>query len=239
MKAMKMTVWMAAAAACLVSGLAQATAEASRPLMTQAVKQYLREHGDLCVGKYTWPRFVTEQDRQAGTNDALQMPVLERLGLVESADVSIPITPAAGAEATAGSPAAGSPAAGSPAAASDLVGPVKRYSLTAKGRQFYLRKKTTIMGAHDRAVERDADFCLARVSLDKVVKWTSPEETHGHVETVVSYTYKVKPADWMADAEARKVFPIVDRIIHGEGNAVMTATLQVQNGKWVPVLPGQ
>ena len=43
----------------------------------------------------------------------------------------------------------------------------------------------------------------------------------------------------MVDPEARKVFPVVDRIIHGEGNALMTAILQVQNGKWVPVLPGQ
>jgi hypothetical protein len=97
----------------------------------------------------------------------------------------------------------------------------------------------TTLGAHDRPVERDVDFCVAHLSLDKVVKWSSPEEAHGHVETVVSYTYKVKPADWMVDPEARKVFPVVDRIIHGEGNALMNATLQVQNGKRVPVLPGQ
>jgi hypothetical protein len=220
MKAMKTSVWSAAAAMCLVGGVAQATAAPSRPLMTQAVKKYLNEHGDLCVGKYTWPRFVTEEDRQAGTNDALQLPVLERLGLVESAEVSIPVTQGAGAEAKAGSA-------------------VKRYSLTAKGRQFYLQRKVTILGAHDRPVERGADFCVARVSLDKVVKWSSPEEAHGHLETVVSYTYQVKAADWMADPEARKVFPVVDRIIRGEGNVLMTATLQAQNDTWLPVLPGQ
>jgi hypothetical protein len=232
MKVMKTSVWMTAAAACLVGGVAHASAGPSQTMMTQAVKKYVDEHGDLCVGKSAWPRFVIEEDRRAGSNDAMQMPVLERLGLVESAEVSsIPVTHAAGAEATAGS---------APAAASDSVGPIKRYSLTAKGRQFYLRKKRTTLGAHDRPVERDADFCVARLSLDKVVKWTSPEEAHGHVETVVSYTYKiVKSADWMVDPEARKVFPIVDRIIRGEGNALMTATLQAQNGKWVPVLPGQ
>jgi hypothetical protein len=43
----------------------------------------------------------------------------------------------------------------------------------------------------------------------------------------------------MVDPEACQVFPVVDRIIHGEDNALMTATLQMQNGKWVPVLPGQ
>jgi hypothetical protein len=221
MKAMKASVWSTAAAMSLVGGVALATAAPSRPVMTQAVKKYLNQHGDLCVGKYTWPRFVAEEDRQSGTNDALQMPVLERLGLVESAEVSIAVTQGAGAEVKAGSAL------------------VKRYSLTAKGRQFYLQKKMTILGAHDRPVERDADFCVARLSLDKVVKWTSPEEAHGHVATVVSYTYQVKAADWMADPEARKVFPVVDRIIRGAGNVLMTATLQAQNDTWVPVLPGQ
>lgn len=228
MKSMKTGVWMAAAAVCLAGGVAHASADANRPLMTQAVKRYLSEHGDLCVGKSAWPRFVNEEDRQAGTNDALQMPVLERLGLVEAADVPIPVTHGAGTEATPGS----APAAGS-------VGPIKRYSLTAKGRRFYLRKKITTLGAHGRPVERDADFCVARLSLDKVIKWSSPEEAHGHVETMVSYTYKIKSAEWMDDPEARKVFPVVDRIIRGEGNALMTATLQVQNSRWVPVLPGQ
>jgi hypothetical protein len=221
MKAMKTSVCMTAAAACLLGGMVQAGAGPSRPMMAQAVKQYLNEHGDLCVGKSTWPRLVTDEDRRAGSNDALQMPVLERLGLVESADLSIPLTQTTGTEATAGS------------------APAKRYSLTAKGREFYLHKKLTVLGAHGQPVERAADFCVARLSLDKVVKWSSPEQAHGHVETVVSYTYKVKPAEWLVDSEARKVFPVVDRIILGEGNALMTATLQVQNGKWVPVLPGQ
>ncbi len=232
MKAMKTSVWITVAAACVVGGVAEASTAPSRPLMTQAVKQYLNEHGDLCVGKPTWPRFVTEDDRQAGSNDALQMPVLERLGLVESAEVpSIPGAQGAGAEAAAAS----APAAATGAAA----GPIKRYSLTAKGRQFYLQKKMTTLGAHDKPIERDADFCVAHLSLDKVVKWSPPEDAHGHVETLVAYTYNIKFADWMNDPEARKVFPVVDRIVRGEGKVLMTATVQAQDGKWVPVLPGQ
>jgi hypothetical protein len=228
MNVTKSSVWMTAAV-CLVGGVAQAGAGPSQSAMSQAVNKYLHEHGDLCVGKSNWPRTVTERDRQAGSNDALQMPVLERLGLVESVEVPVQVTNA-GVEAAAGS---------APGAAPDAVGPARRYSLTAKGRQFYVQKKVTVLGAHDRPVERDADFCVARLSLDKVVKWSLPEEAHGHVETTVSYTYKIKPAEWMVDPEARKVFPVVDRIIRGEGKALMTATLQAQNGKWVPVLPGQ
>jgi hypothetical protein len=230
MKMMKTSVWATATALCLAGGAAQAAPTLSQSAMTPAVRKYVNEHTDLCVGKPAWPRLVTDDDRRANTNDALQMPVLERLGLVESADVSPSSVPQA-----AGAGAAGS----APSAASDPAAPVKRYSLTAKGRKFYLRKKMAALGAHGRPMERTSDFCVAHLSLDRVIKWTPPAEAHGHLETVVSYTYQVKAADWTADPQARKVFPVVDRIIRGAGNVLMTATLQAQNDTWVPVLPGQ
>ncbi len=59
------------------------------------------------------------------------------------------------------------------------------------------------------------------------------------METVVRYTYHIKAADWMSDPEAQKVFPIVDRIIRGDGSMMMSATVALQDGKWVPVMPVQ
>ena len=195
-------------------GLAHANiSQPSQRALTSAVTQYLSDHGDLCVGKFAWPRVVTSQDRLAGTNDAIQLPVLERLGLVESAEIS------------------------APAAASVETG--TRYSLTAKGRQYYLQKKRITLGAHDQPVEHDKDLCVARLTLDKVVKWSPPEQAHGHLETMVRYTYHIKSANWMADAEARKAFPVVDRIIRGQRNLLMSVNVQLQDGKWMPVLPGQ
>ena len=164
------------------------------------------------MAKYTWPRDVTPADRAAHSNDAVQLPVLERLGLVESMLI--------------------------PARSRRLCRTVRRYSLTAKGRRYYLRKSI-----HDEAqgqpVEHDADFCVAHLSLDMVVKWTPPEQVHGHLETLVRYTYHVKPADWMADPEARQVFPVADRIIRGQGNMLMTVTVRLQDGQWMSVMPGQ
>jgi hypothetical protein len=190
-----------------VSGLLQAgTAQPSRHALTSAVNQYLSDHGDLCVGKFTWPRVVTPEDRLARTNDAVQLPVLERLGLVESSEIS--------------------------AAESG-----KRYSLTEKGRRYYVQKKRITLGAHDMPAEHDADLCVASLSLDKVVKWSPPEQVHGHLVTVVQYTYHIKAADWMADPEVRQVFPVVDRIIRNEGNMLMTVNVRLQDGKWQPVLP--
>jgi hypothetical protein len=203
----------AAAGALCMTGVSHAgTADPSQKELTRAVQAFLTDHGDLCMAKYTWPRDVTPADQQAGTNDALQLPVLERLGVVRS--VEIP-APAVSGEST------------------------QRYSLTPKGRQYYLRKKHTILGPHDTPTVHDADFCVAHLTLDKVVKWAQPEPVHDHLETVVRYTYPIKAADWMSEPEAQKVFPIVDRIIRGEGTMLMSATVQLQEGKWVPVLPGQ
>jgi hypothetical protein len=205
----------AAAGAVCLAGVSQAGSTApSEKELTGAVKAFLADHGDLCVAKYSWPRDVTPADEQAGSNDAKQLPVLERLGVVRSVEVSAPAQMA-------------------------QAGTIKRYSLTAKGKQYYLQKKHVVLGLHDQPAEHDADFCVAHLTLDKVVKWSPPELVHEHLETVVRYSYHIRSADWMADPQAREVFPVVDRIIHGEGSLLMSATVQLHGDKWVPVLPGQ
>jgi len=215
-KTVKKSVWIAATAgavciaALTLANTAQATTtNPNQKQLTEAVKSFLADHGDLCMGKYSWPRDVTPGDEHTDPNDAIQLPVLERLGLVHSVEVPAP------AEQT------------------------RRYSLTEKGRKYYLRKKHTVIGRHDYVTEHDADFCVAHLTLDKVVKWSPPEPTHNHLETVVRYTYHVKAADWMSEPEAQKVFPIADRIIRGDGVLMMSATVALQDGKWMPVMPGQ
>jgi hypothetical protein len=232
-----------AGALMLTSGVLRAgTDQPGERELTRAVTQYLSDHGDLCVGKFAWPRVVTQQDQAAHTNDAVQLPVLERLGLVESTEISAPatVTPASWTPAAADAPgnaAAQGSQSGATTAAAETA---RRYSLTAKGQRYYLQKKRITLGSHDRPVEHDKDLCVARLSLDKVVKWTPPEAVHGHPETVVRYTYHVKSAaDWMADPQARQVFPVVDRIIRNQDNMLMSVTVELQDGKWVPVLPGQ
>ena len=180
------------------------TSQPSERELTSAVTHYLSDHEDLCVGKFNWPRVVTPQDQLAHTNDAAQLPVLERLGLVES---------------------------------TEIADTARRYSLTAKGRRYYLQKKRITLGVHDQPVEHDKDLCVARLTLDKVVKWSPPEQVRGHLETVVRYTYHAKSADWMADPQARQVFPVVDRIIRNQGNMLMSVTVELQDGQWTPVLP--
>jgi hypothetical protein len=192
-------------AATLTCAAHASIVEPNQQELSHAVTQFLVDHGDLCMAKYTWPRDVTPEDQQAQTNDALQLPVLERLGLVRSKNV--------------------------PSG--------KRYWLTGKGQKYYSKKKRTILGIHGDQEEHAGDFCIASLTLDKVIKWTPPDDPKLQAERIVSYTYRIRAADWMSDSDARKVFPIVDRIIRGEGKLQMTATVQLQDGQWVPVLPGR
>ena len=229
---MKTSVLMIAAVGvvCMASVSQAGATDPSQKELTGAVQAFLADHGDLCLAKYSWPRDVTPADQQAGSNDAKQLPVLERLGVVRSVEVSTPVQMAAADGAQSNSPVS---------LQTVQAGTTRRYSLTAKGRQYYLRKKHVVLGPHDQPTEHDADFCVAHLTLDKVVKWSPPEPVHDHLETMVRYTYHIKSADWMQDPAARAVFPVVDRIIRGQGSLLMSATVQLQGDKWVPVLPGQ
>jgi len=66
----------------------QKKAAPAAPDFTAPLHAYLEERGRLCLGKETWPIDVTERDVAVGSRDAVQMPVLEKLGLVESSNVA-------------------------------------------------------------------------------------------------------------------------------------------------------
>ncbi|HZV67391.1 MAG TPA: hypothetical protein VFG03_21100, partial [Telluria sp.] len=74
-----------------------ATARAAAPApgkqaVTAALNRYLAQSGKLCVGKFAWPIDVSDHDREAGSRDALQLPVLEKLGLVAASNDDPTIT---------------------------------------------------------------------------------------------------------------------------------------------------
>jgi hypothetical protein len=55
-----------------------------------ALEAYLQDKGHLCLGKFDWPISVSERDRQTRAKDAIQMPVLEKHGLVVSSSAGDP-----------------------------------------------------------------------------------------------------------------------------------------------------
>jgi hypothetical protein len=166
-----------------------------------AVQQYLHDRGDLCLGKFSWPIDITDQERQTGTADAIQMPVLQKLGLVTSSALSPAVT---------------------------------RYELTDTGKKFYLQKTMIGMGRHEQPAVHSGDFCVAKLSLDKVVSWEPPATVDGHQQTTVTYTYKIAAADWTGDPDFERAFPRVKVVVQGAGKLELKESFRLAGQSWVP-----
>lgn len=203
---------------CISVGANCATiSKPDRTVLTAALEKYLAQRGDLCLGKYDWPIDVSAADVERGTRDALQMPVLEKLGLVASTDGSVMRKIDEVEEPV----------------------PVKRYALTEAGKKFYLDKEISTTTSGGNKVVHHGDFCAGKLSLNKVVKWDKPVLAGDRLETTVSYTYKFAAAEWAHDPEAQKVFPMVERILKGEGSLQLQQHLRLSGKSWVAVNPWQ
>jgi hypothetical protein len=161
----------------------------TRPNFKLALEQALTTRGDVCLAMFDWPIDLTPAEAGANARHAVQLPVFEKLGLVTSTVVEVPKT------------------------AENTQGVVKRYALTDEGRKYYKPHPYTSRNG----TAHPSDFCAARISLDQVVDWQLDTHDAQHPSVVVNYTYRVEPAPWMQDAEARRVLPMVARVIDGAG----------------------
>jgi len=177
----------------------------TRENFQHAIESFLAERGDLCLAMFDWPIDLTPAEAGARGRHALQLPVLEKLGLARSTVVEVARTDA------------------------DPQGVVKRYELTDAGRRFYKPHAHTASGG----VAHANDFCAAHLSLDRVVDWQiGPDRSHP--QALVSYTYHVEPAPWMKDADAQRVFPMVMRVIDGaDGQLQLKQALVAGERGWV------
>lgn len=185
-----------------------------RRALERALSDHLRQRGDLCVGKFEWPIDVAAGDLEAGSRDAVQLPVLEKLGLVEATDGSVLRKNAEGEEQAV---------------------PVRRYALTATGRQFYVNRPRPTLTPQGERIERPGDFCAARLSLKKVVAWTPPQQVGEAQEVTATYTYAIAAPAWTGDAEVRRVFPMVAHIVDGAGKLQLKQRLRLVNKTWTAV----
>lgn len=169
-----------------------------------ALTRYLAERGDLCVGKFTWPIDVSDEDRAAGSRDAVQLPVLVQLGMAEESHP----TPAS-----------------------------TRYALTSAGQRAYIVRRMDSLDGRGKPQQHDGDFCAAKLSLAKVVKWTPPVVNGAYQETTATFTYKVAPNAWIVDARAQQVFPMIARIVNGAGSVQLTQRLRLVGRRWEALTP--
>ena len=185
--------------------------ELNRDSATRALTSYLDRRGDLCVARNAWPVDVTERESAAGSRNALQMPVLERLGLVTASDALIDQADADGAVRKLHA---------------------RRYQLTGEGRKYYLERPPRKNPGGNRFADAGHDLCAARLSLDTLVGWERVRQPGAVQEAVVTYTYRVKPAPWTLDTAARAVFPMVDAVIRGERSMQLKETLVLGPSGW-------
>jgi hypothetical protein len=120
----------------------------NRENLSRGMAAYLEQRGDLCLGKNFWPVDVTQREARSGARDAVQMPVLKRLGLVSSTETF--------AEVEEGE--------------EKVPAKVQRYQLTDAGRRYFLPR-----GRHGEALN---DLCAAKLSLDQVVSWEAADPKH-------------------------------------------------------------
>lgn len=153
------------------------------------VKAYLAQKGHVCLAKRNWPIDVAPDEERMKQRDAVQMPVLKKLGLVSETRVVAHFDKGKNT--------------------GEVV--VRRFALTREGKKYLLSQNQAAPAGDGRK----ADFCVATVALDKVTGWSAPSQGP-RPETTVRYTYRVKAAPWLKDKDAQRVFPMVARLLAGE-----------------------
>lgn len=189
-----------------------------RKAVTSALEKYLAAHGDLCLAKYDWPIEVTSRDADAGSRDALQMPVLEKMGLVAASAGSATRKNDDGEEITL---------------------PVTRYALTDAGRRYYIERKSA-PARNDSAggtIAHRGDFCAGRIHLDRIVDWGHGANDKGAADVTVGYTYTFAAADWVRDPRVREVFPMLAQLLEGQHSARLEQHFRQSGGRLTAVNP--
>jgi hypothetical protein len=187
----------------LSAGCGGHKSDANAENFSRAVTTYLEKSGALCVGREAWPVDVPKRKLDPSSRNALQLPVLERLGVVRSSDEVIDDKAEDGTVSRQ---------------------EVRRYTLTDSGNRYFLQR-----GPHGRRDLCAAKLSLDKV----VTWELPPVEAKARRQAVVTYTYHVDPFPWTADPQARKVFPAVDRVIEGAGTAQLTETFTLTDEGWV------
>lgn len=200
------------AALALLSGCGPQQPEANLQDMTAAMNAYLAKKGDLCLGKTQWPIDVPQREVGTRARNAVQMPVLEHVGLVSASEAKVE-------DAKEGEQP------------TEIT--VTRYVLTEEGKKYLHTRGTP---------DTQADFCAAHLTLDKVVGWEARKKTGdadkaknaAAAAVSVTYTYKVEAAPWTGDADVQKAFPMVDRVVRGAGTMQLKQNFRHTDSGWVP-----
>lgn len=195
------------------SASAEAAPQTGQAALTHALQQYLVANGDLCLGKFDWPIEVSAQDSLDHTRDALQMPMLEKLGLVSA-------VPAMAKRQVDG--------------AEQMV-PVQQYALSNIGRIYYIPRQSQMASSSGQVVQHTHDLCGGKVGLDKLQRWDPPTQTAEGWETTLYYSYTFAPTWWADSAQGKAAFPVFAALLKGQGKLQLQQRFKWVGKHWVPI----
>ena len=180
--------------------------------LTLGMNQYLDQRGDLCLAKNSWPIDVTQREMQSLARNAVQLPIMEKLGLVSSIITTAEKRDEDGVHSLN----------------------VRRFSLTDAGKKYYLVKEMRSMRSDGSTKIDQGDLCVARLGLDKIVKWEEIKSDDKKQRVQITYSYKIlSAAPWTSDAEIRKAFPMVAQLLQGAGTMQLQETLKFSDHGWI------
>ncbi|BEP60882.1 hypothetical protein GmRootV213_14360 [Variovorax sp. V213] len=85
----KISTVLGAVALAVLAGCGPQQHEANLQNLTAAMNAYLATKGDLCLGKTQWPIDVPQREAGTRSRNAVQMPVLEHVGLVSASAAKV------------------------------------------------------------------------------------------------------------------------------------------------------
>jgi hypothetical protein len=197
-------------AAATVGSVHAATAPApSQKNLKPAVRKYLEEKGSFCLGKLEWPVAVSDGDRRARTSDSLQMPVLEKLGVVTVADA--PADPTIKEYS--------------------LTETGRKYYLTRPSITVNAEGQKVRHPGDLCPAKLKLDKVVSWLPPTVVDGQTRTTVTYTYKVA--------EAAQWTQDPDVRKVFPMMTRILDSPGTQQLVQLFAWSGHGWVAIVPGE
>ncbi|GGP23207.1 hypothetical protein [Silvimonas iriomotensis] len=213
MKKLIQTLSLTACATLALSACNKPAEKPSAEVFTSGMNQYLAQKGHFCLDKTDWPINITPNQAAAAERDAVQLPVLQQMGIVAEKDVMVRYDSPGKSEVIS----------------------THQYSLTPEGQKYYLKQDFTYARPDGSKATRHGDLCAASLTLDQIVGWEPPHDENGHPTTAVTYTYKVDAAPWAKDPAMVRVFPMLARIVQGDRQMQLKEVFTLTDKGWKSV----
>lgn len=204
-----------AAALTACGNKSDATAEG----MAAAVNKSMQKDGNACLGARTWPYQIPVAVLQKDANKVGSVPhqlaVLEAAGLLKSENAVVEVPGLYGKSTQA---------------------PVKRFLLTEAARP-YLHEKEVTEVSPETGMRKvmGSEICVAKVGLDKVVRWDAPTELGEMKLSTVTFTYKVEQVSDLAKMpEFLAAFPPIKSLLDGAGTKELQLPVKLTSTGWEP-----